>query len=302
VFFAAMFLLVSAANAAEYAFCSDTWYSGGCTCSGDPISPPPALTSDDTVNVCSGTWSIGSDINVAAIVVESGATMAMGANVETDTLTVYGTVTTGAYTLTITGASGLTITSTGLLDVNATNGAVDLTGGGTHTITPTNINLGLRLSATGAYLCISADTTISGTGYIEGRHNDAVILIDSTKTLVNEVVVQGALTVSASGATFQNDDTVLANYAASGTQDTLLFDAGTITGTGTGTFEVNTPGATMEFDATDVNATAIRGSLTISAGTLDCETDVAFLSPQSFSMTGTDSTINVAPGATFEAH
>ena len=313
---AALFILdVPAAVATDY-YVSVTgnlttaeWRTESCT--GPVMSKPsyPDLQTDDTITICDKvtavTLTVNSAIDVAAITVQSSATMAMSAAVETDTLTIEcdGVVTTGAYTLTITASNGLTIdavsgdcTDPGLLNVDGA-GTVDLTGGGTsQTIDGT-----LQLSVSGSTLSITTNgCTIDGSGKIEGRNNAARIEIAAEDnpgiSLISSIDIVGALEIAGLSAegkttgTFTNSGIVDADGASDDKR--IIVVSGTIDGGGT--WRVSASDAEIQFD---VAATGLTGIFDIDAGTLDINENVTTTGDLDF----TGGTIDVAPTKAFQA-
>lgn len=151
---------------------------------------------------------------------------------------------------------------------------------------------------------VQAKTDDTGTGQIIGEHNSAIIDDDpeNARTLTirerpsgdgDEMIIRGALTIQVS---LVNDSRVLANDGtAEGTRDRLTLDSGTFTGSGT--YEVNTPNAFLEFDAAGVTATGLATDFAVSNGTLDIDVNVTTTGELTF----TGGTITVEAGDTFRA-
>lgn len=122
-------------------------------------------------------------------------------------------------------------------------------------------------------------TENQSTGRVIGENNSAVI-DDNTSTArtltiakfgtTGEFIIKGALKIQLS---LVNDSRVLADDASSASSNTLTIDDGTFEN-GTGTYEVNTAGATLEFDETGVTATDLTTDFVVSAGILDIDTSV----------------------------
>lgn len=169
-----------------------------------------------------------------------------------------------------------------------------LTGQGNHT---TSIVDGcVVLTGSNSVLRIKKrDHTISGTGFLIGQHNSALIEGHPSNpgglTVAAGFTIEGALKIALD---LINNGKVRANDPTAGS-DTLTIDSGTITGTGT--FEVNTAGASLEFDATGVTATGLAADFSVSAGALDIDTNVTTTGDLAF----TGGKIDVQSGATFSA-
>lgn len=118
-------------------------------------------------------------------------------------------------------------------------------------------------------------TTTTGVGQVIGQHNDALIEDDPDTarklTITNgtgsQMIIQGALKVRLSE--LANNSLVLANDGTSGS-DRLTLDIGTFSGSGT--YEVNTANAFLQFTS-GITANGLTGPFTVSNGTLDIRDD-----------------------------
>ncbi len=174
---------------------------------------------------------------------------------------------TGPFALTVTGAGGLTIVSGGYLLVDGANGAVVLTGGGTHTIDG-------RLWLEGSRATLSITTTsgvlLTGDGHIDGQTESSDIYIaavDAGVELTSDIKIGGILDIEGPGD-FTNDGHVKANRA--GTLDIVL--TGTLDDTsGSDRWEVDTSGAKLRFTNSISTLGPLEGEIVVSNGTFEID-------------------------------
>lgn len=169
-----------------------------------------------------------------------------------------------------------------------------LTGRGNHT---TSIVDGcVVLAGSNSVLQIKKrDHTLSGTGFLIGQHNSALINDHPSNpgglTIASGFTIEGALKTRLN---LVNNGKVLANDPTAGA-DRLTIDTGTITGSGT--FEVNTAGAFLQFSS-GITANGLSGPFTVSNGTLDIRDDDVKTTGD---LTQTSGKIDVDDGAMFTA-
>jgi len=225
--------------------------------------------------------------------VDCGDTHTLTANEEYDYVFIGqgGAVYTGGYTLKIKAAGGLLIEGAGLLNVSGAGGKVDLAGGGTHVI---DGQVGLSTST--SVLEISTHAILGGAGRIKGFVAGAEVSVDSTKTLISQMRIEGILTIAgtsdATTGKFVNRGLVIADSASA---RILLED---LTYTGYGQWQVGpTSGTEIEF-ASDAKATQLWGDFTVLDGTLDVNANVI----TSGHLHWVDGTIDVASSVEFRAN
>jgi hypothetical protein len=282
--------------------------------SGDIDNEPTvdSTVSVGTITISSGrTLTISNPLTVGTFTINSGSTVSgtssltinttltMGDDLTIGTFTMGSSAsgTTGANTLTVNDSSGFTISSGGLLNVDDA-GLVDLAGGGTHTINGTAANNGLRLSIANSRLRISSSATLSGTGYIEGQHDSALIELAADVAFTSAITIEGNLQIVpvqyATGTRFINNGFVDANNAGTLELNVHYLDTATPTGP-SGSWRVGDSGsAFLKFS---VGSTLMSGTFTVSNGMLDIDQNIT----TSGNLTFTGGTISVAPGVTFQA-
>ncbi len=155
------------------------------------------------------------------------------------------------------------------LDLNGYTLTLGGNGGGTSTIHGT-----LVLSGPNSHLRIkSNDHTMTGSGYLVGEHNWAVI--DDHPAFPGDLIIASGFTVAGAmqiDLDLVNNGRVLADDGTTdtGSRNTLLLSSGTITGSGVWEVDksIGAYTAFLEFGSGVTSATGLTGDFVVSDGTL----------------------------------